>query len=53
MYESTQEEIVACLKLIRWHGFSLRKKYHVIDKLGSFCTALNWGVQQWDGSFLS
>ena len=48
MFESTQEEIVACLKLIRWHGFSLRKKYRVIDKLGSFCTALNWGVQQWE-----
>ena len=42
------QEVTACLKLIKWQGFSLRRKYQALKELGSFSAALNLSVDQWE-----
>ena len=42
------QEVEACLKFIKWQGYSLRHKYQVLKKLGSFSAVLNLNVGQWE-----
>ena len=41
------EEIIACLKLIRWRGLGLRYKYRVVWKLQSCTAALDLNIDEW------
>ena len=42
------KEITACLKLIRWHGVSVKQKYKVVTKMGSFAATIELKKVDWE-----
>ena len=42
------KEIIACLKLIRWHGASVKQKYKVVMDMGSFTAAVGLKKVDWE-----
>ena len=42
------QELMACLRLVRWHGASLAQKSHVVSEIGSYQQAISLSKLAWE-----